>query len=85
MRETLRFAERIVSATVARVANHWYASITVETSDLPVLPAENQGTVGDRSGRQGVCHLVDRRNVRRSEGAAYLSDTPATTVACPVP
>jgi putative transposase len=46
MRETLRFAGRIVSATVARVANHWYASITVETSDLPAPPAENQGAVG---------------------------------------
>nr|WP_229481705.1 transposase [Massilia sp. JS1662] len=46
MRETLRFAGRIVSASVVRVADHWYASITVETSDPPVPPAENQGTVG---------------------------------------
>ena len=46
MRETLRFAGRIVSASVARVANHWYASITVETYDLPAPPAENEGTVG---------------------------------------
>jgi putative transposase len=46
MRETLRFTGRIVSASVARVANHWYASITVETSDPPAPPAENQGTVG---------------------------------------
>jgi putative transposase len=46
MCETLRFAGRIVSASVARVANHRYASITVETSGLPAPPAENQGSVG---------------------------------------
>jgi putative transposase len=46
MRETLRFAGRIVSASVARVADHWYASITVDTSDPPGPPAENQGAVG---------------------------------------
>jgi putative transposase len=46
MREALRFAGRIVSASVARVAEHWYASITVETCDLPGPPAENQGAVG---------------------------------------
>jgi len=47
MRETLRFAGHIVSATVSRVAGHWYASITVdmlEVSSPP--PAENQGAVG---------------------------------------
>jgi putative transposase len=47
MRESLRFAGRIVSATVARVADQWYASITVDTTeDLSLSPAENQGAVG---------------------------------------
>jgi putative transposase len=46
MREALRFTGRIVSAAVTRTAGHWYASITVETSDLPLPPAENQGAVG---------------------------------------
>jgi len=46
MRETLRFSGRIVSASVARVAGHWYASITVDTSDSTQPPAENQGAVG---------------------------------------
>jgi putative transposase len=46
MRERLRFAGRIVSAAVSRKAGHWYASITVETSDLSLPPAENQGAVG---------------------------------------
>jgi putative transposase len=46
MREVLRFTGRIVSASVARVADHWYASITVDTHDSPLPPAENQGAVG---------------------------------------
>jgi putative transposase len=57
MRETLRFAGRIVSASVARVANHWYASITVETSDPPAPPAENQGTVGVDLGIKALATL----------------------------
>jgi putative transposase len=46
MREALRFAGRIVSASVARIADHWYASITVDTTDSPVPPVENQDAVG---------------------------------------
>jgi len=46
MREALRFTGRIVSATVSRTADHWYASITVDTPDLSLPPAENQGAVG---------------------------------------
>jgi putative transposase len=57
MRETLRFTGRIVSATVTHVANHWYASITVETSDLPSPPAENQGTVGIDLGVKALATL----------------------------
>lgn len=57
MRETLRFSRRIVSATVVRVANHWYASITVETSDPPLPPAENQGTVGVDLGVKALATL----------------------------
>ena len=47
MRECLRFTGHIMSASVSRQAEHWYASITVEThDDLPLPPAENQGAVG---------------------------------------
>ena len=46
MCEALRFQDRIVSATISRVANHWYASITVDIPN-PFLPsAENQDAVG---------------------------------------
>jgi putative transposase len=46
MRETLRFTGKIVSASVSRRAGHWYASITVDTEDAQLPPAENQGAVG---------------------------------------
>lgn len=46
MREALRFAGRIVSASISRTADRWYASITVDIVD-PILPsAENHGPVG---------------------------------------
>ncbi|WGZ94808.1 MAG: RNA-guided endonuclease TnpB family protein [Candidatus Thiothrix putei] len=46
MRETLRFSGKILSATVSRTADQWFASITVDTISNHLLPAENQGTVG---------------------------------------
>ena len=47
MREALRFTGKIMSATVSRVADEWFVSITVETpDDLPLAKAENQGAVG---------------------------------------
>jgi putative transposase len=47
MRETLRFAGKLMSATVSRVADRWFVSITVDTPDSSHLPkAENQGAVG---------------------------------------
>jgi putative transposase len=57
MREPLRFAGRIISASVARVADHWYASITVETSDPPAPLAKNQGTVGVDLGIKALATL----------------------------
>ena len=46
MREPLRFSGKIMSATVSRVAGRWFVSITVDMSDPPKRPAENQGAVG---------------------------------------
>jgi putative transposase len=45
MCEKLRFAGRIVSATVSRSADRWYASIRVDTDALSLPPAENQSMV----------------------------------------
>ena len=46
MRESLRFTGKILSATISRVADKWFVSITVVTSDSPKRRAENQGAVG---------------------------------------
>lgn len=47
MRESLRFTGKIMSATISRVADKWFVSITVDTQDDSHLPqAENQGAVG---------------------------------------
>ena len=46
MRESLRFAGKIVSATLSRVADRWFVSITVDTEDTPRRAAENQGVAG---------------------------------------
>lgn len=46
MRETLRFSGKILSATISRTADQWFASITVDTTQNHLMPAENQGVVG---------------------------------------
>ena len=47
MRESLRFKGKIMSATVSRVADRWFVSLTVDTPERSHLPqAENQGAVG---------------------------------------
>ena len=47
MREPLRFTGKIISATISRVADRWFASITVDTpTNSHLRPAENQGAVG---------------------------------------
>ena len=47
MREPLRFTGKIISATISRVADRWFVSITVDTPTFNHLrPAENQGAVG---------------------------------------
>lgn len=58
LRETLRFAGKILSATVSRVAERWFVSITVDTQDDPHLPpAENQGAVGVDLGVKALATL----------------------------
>ncbi len=46
MRESLRFSGKIMSATISRIADQWFVSITVDTEDPPKRQAENQGPVG---------------------------------------
>ena len=47
LREPLRFKGKIMSASVSRVADSWFVSITVAAEEHPhLLKAENQGAVG---------------------------------------
>lgn len=47
MREVLRFPGKIMSATVSRVADHWFVSICVDVPEQVLPPvAKNQGAVG---------------------------------------
>jgi len=55
MRESLRFMGRIVSATISRTADDWYASISIDTLDAQLPQAESQGAVGIDF---GVRHLA---------------------------
>ena len=55
MREALRFTGKILSASISRTADHWYASITVDIPEVPLPHAENGGAVGIDL---GVTHLA---------------------------
>jgi putative transposase len=46
MRESLRFAGKIISATISRKADRWFVSVTVETPKTTLLTRENQVEVG---------------------------------------
>ncbi|CAN7220100.1 RNA-guided endonuclease TnpB family protein [Cupriavidus necator] len=64
MRETLRFAGKIMSATVSRVADRWFVSITVDTPDSSHLPeAESQGAVGVDLGVSSLATLSTRESI----------------------
>lgn len=57
MREALRFTGKIMSATVSRVADRWFVSITVDTLDAHLPKAENQGAVGADLGVSALATL----------------------------
>ncbi len=47
LRESLRFSGKILSTTISRVPDRWFASLNVDTPDTYHLPqAKNQGAVG---------------------------------------
>ncbi|WP_142525984.1 RNA-guided endonuclease InsQ/TnpB family protein, partial [Methylacidimicrobium cyclopophantes] len=58
MRERLRFDGKILSATVSRVADRWFVSITIDTGEDPHPPkAENQGEAGVDLGAEVLATL----------------------------
>jgi putative transposase len=57
MREPLRFTGKILSATISRVADRWFVSITVDVPDPQLPKAENQGAVGVDLGASALATL----------------------------
>jgi len=74
MWESLRFAGRRVSASISRVADRWYASITVDVTE-PLLPsAENQGVVGVDLGVTTLATLSNGETFVGPKALAMLLD-----------
>jgi putative transposase len=65
MREVLRFPGKVMSATVSRVADRWFVSITVDMPDQSLTPAaENQGAVGVDLGLSSLATLSTGEVIR---------------------
>ena len=62
MREELRFAGKIVSATISRKADKWFVSLTVDTEDMPPT-CENQAVVGVDLGVNRLATFSDGKTV----------------------
>jgi putative transposase len=71
LREPMRFAGRLLSATVSRLAGRWFVSVQVET--VPdVSPPENQGqAVGVDLGVKALATLSDGTSVAGPKALRY--------------
>lgn len=75
MRESLRFAGKVMSATISRVADRWFVSITVDTQDLSHLPkAEKQGAVGVDLGVSALATLSTGETITGPKSHTALLD-----------
>lgn len=69
MRESLRFTGKVNSATVSRVADHWYVSLSVELRETP-KPCESQEGIGVDL---GINRLATLSNGEMFEGPKPLT------------
>jgi putative transposase len=74
MREVLRFTGHIMSASISRTADHWYASITVDIPELPLELAENQGAVGVDLGISRLATLSTGETIEGPKALRRLQD-----------
>jgi putative transposase len=73
MRETLRFTGKVMSATVSRVADRWFVSLTVEVPESSHLPiAKNQGAVGVDLGISALATLSTGETILGPKAHAAL-------------
>ena len=65
MQETLRFVGKIISATISRIADRWFVSIVVETSDPNALEKKpvKEGVVGVDLGISAMATLSTGKKV----------------------
>lgn len=71
MSESLRFAGRIISATISRVAHYWFVSLQIECFEK-FPPCESQASVGIDLGIQSLATLFDGTVVQSVEGPKPL-------------
>lgn len=72
MREKLRFTGKIISATISRIADRWFVSITVENSDSPQVEPKPESSVGVDLGVSSMATL--------STGEKILGPRPHTAL-----
>ena len=75
MQEALRFTGKLISATVSRVADRWFISITVAADAIPLRPAENQGATGPHTDSPKACGCP-YRDMRKRPESDCLSSIP---------
>ena len=69
--ENLRFIGKIVSATISRIANKWFVSITVETNPIQKT-FENQGVVGIDLGVKKLATLSNGEEIVGPKAHKFL-------------
>jgi len=73
MRETLRFTGKIMSATISRVADRWFVSITVDSQkQFLAAVTENQGAVGVDLGLSTLATLSTGEVIRGAKAHRLL-------------
>ncbi|MDN8078684.1 RNA-guided endonuclease TnpB family protein [Burkholderia multivorans] len=71
MRESVRFSGKVVSVTISRAAHAWFASVLVETNDVPPR-SENQASVGVDVGIKALATFSDGRVVEGPKALTTL-------------
>jgi putative transposase len=72
MRESLRFTGKVMSATISRVADRWFVSITVDVEERVLPKAENQGAAGVDLGIKALATLSTGESVEGPKALKHL-------------
>lgn len=64
MRESFRFVGKILSAVISQIADRWFVSITVETTDLPKRFPKDKNAVGIDLGVSAMATLSTGEKVQ---------------------